>query len=133
MNGCRTSGPALAEDLLAVGAQRRVAGEPLEQKRLRVLEAGEERGADEARREPNHRRVEQRPPQDAQVERWRNAPSAAPTGITPRNRPEVRRTRARRAAAVSRANEARGAQDRGGGLDSAVCWSGSELSGSAIL
>ena len=32
----------LAEELLAVGAQRRVAGEPFEQERLRVLEPREE-------------------------------------------------------------------------------------------
>jgi hypothetical protein len=64
----------LAEDLLAVGPQGRVAGEPLEQKRLGVLEASEESGADESRRETNHRCVEQRPAQDAQVKLRRNAP-----------------------------------------------------------
>ena len=64
--------PASPRIFLAVSAKRRVAGDTFEQEGLRVLESGEEGGAEQAGGESDHRGVEQRPAQDPEIERGRH-------------------------------------------------------------
>lgn len=59
-----------ADQALAVRAKRRVAAEVPQQEVLRVLQAGEEPSADQARGHADQRGVKQRSPQQAQVQRW---------------------------------------------------------------
>src|SRR6185369_2703445 len=56
-----------------VGAQRDVPSEYLEELPLRDLQGGEEGGADEPGEAPHQRRVQERAPEDAQLE-WPRAP-----------------------------------------------------------
>ena len=70
-SGRSTSGAGLADDLFAVRAKRGVAGDAFEQERLRVLEAGEEGGAEQPGDESDHRGVQQGSSQDAEIERGR--------------------------------------------------------------
>ena len=67
--GRKTRRPASPTIFSPCARSGRVAGEAFEQKRLRVLEAGEERRAEEPGHEPDQRGVQQGSSQDAQVER----------------------------------------------------------------
>src|SRR5262249_614333 len=67
--GAEVGGRLAAGELLAVGAERHVAGEALEREALQVLERGEEAGADEAGADAGQAGVEERPPEDVQLER----------------------------------------------------------------
>ena len=68
-SGRITSAPGLADYLFAMRAKRNIAGHAFQQVRLRVLEAGEERGAEKPGHEPDHGGVQQGPSQDAEIER----------------------------------------------------------------
>ena len=72
---------ALAEDLLAMGPQGRIAGEPLEQEALRVLEGGEEGGADEAAESPTTAAWSSVRPRIRRSSGGAMAPSTAPSGV----------------------------------------------------
>ena len=83
-SGCRTSAAGLAHDLFAMCAERRVAGDAFEQERLRVLEAGEEAGAEEPGGESDHRGVQQSSSQDPEIEGRGDRPPAPPRAATTR-------------------------------------------------
>ncbi len=66
----------IGQERLAVGAQRVIAAQPLQQELLQTFESGEEAGAHQPGQQTHHGRVQQRPPRQAQIDRSRIAQDA---------------------------------------------------------